>query len=365
MNGRYKKGVTIPRAEQKTDKHKFDVSMFDLYGPTGIANINGVDDVLEDRCITIIMKRGLNEELLDKNVALNDKIWSDIQSNLYELMLTVETSRFHGDEGKLDGAKLIWLTNQLFKKDFSANSAISEGLLDIVTTDEIKTVMNLFSISKSALLALRSDPSSSLYELKNINVQTPPNTALLALNVIKGRLYELFKPLLVLATATGLVPSYKAMVNMALRLALDRKVSDAVESPHLIVMRELIKKFESDGWFKIKKLSDYFYETDLNFITSNKIGWIFKSFGFNKKRHLAAGREYFLEESEIRALSSRLNIDFDEVKKEAKVEEEAISQTFDSAQVMFSKCSSMSCGVYECRMDDAGRPRCKSHWGLI
>src|SRR3990167_9029634 len=225
--------------------------------------------------------------------------------------------------------------------------------------------MNLFSISKSALLALRSDPSSSLYELKNINVQTPPNTALLALNVIKGRLYELFKPLLVLATATGLVPSYKAMVNMALRLALDRKVSDAVESPHLIVMRELIKKFESDGWFKIKKLSDYFYETDLNFITSNKIGWIFKSFGFNKKRHLAAGREYFLEESEIRALSSRLNIDFDEVKKEAKVEEEAISQTFDSAQVMFSKCSSMSCGVYECRMDDAGRPRCKSHWGLI
>jgi len=70
----YKKGEFVFRAE-KTRKDRYKPESFEVYSPKMLANIRGLEDVLEDRCITIIMKRAKNPRILNAEINLNDPIW--------------------------------------------------------------------------------------------------------------------------------------------------------------------------------------------------------------------------------------------------------------------------------------------------
>jgi len=52
-----------------------------------LANIRGQEDVLEDRCITITMKRAKNIEVKKKEIDLRDPVWQDLRDSLYLLYL--------------------------------------------------------------------------------------------------------------------------------------------------------------------------------------------------------------------------------------------------------------------------------------
>ena len=60
----YKKGFEIPRVEEVMVKKlkKLAVSTFECYSPKAFANIIGIPEVLEDRCITIILRRTTDSE---------------------------------------------------------------------------------------------------------------------------------------------------------------------------------------------------------------------------------------------------------------------------------------------------------------
>jgi len=83
----YKKGAKVYRTE-KTSKDRLVPEAFEVYSPKMIANIRGLEDVLEDRCITIIMKRGKNKEILNSEPLVNDPMWQNIRDALYTLYLT-------------------------------------------------------------------------------------------------------------------------------------------------------------------------------------------------------------------------------------------------------------------------------------
>jgi len=80
LNG-YKQGSFIYRVEKV--KEKQTVMKFEPFSPKALANIQGLEDVLESRCIRFIMKRTCNKEVGEREVDENDKMWQILRDQLY------------------------------------------------------------------------------------------------------------------------------------------------------------------------------------------------------------------------------------------------------------------------------------------
>jgi len=83
LNG-YVKGLTATR----THKDTLIPEEFEVYSPKAIANIQGLENVLEDRCITFIMKRALNKEISNREVDIQAEEWQRLRDQLYPLLFT-------------------------------------------------------------------------------------------------------------------------------------------------------------------------------------------------------------------------------------------------------------------------------------
>lgn len=66
LNGCYKKGTKVKRMKQKKTIEGVEqvVEEFEIYRPLVIANINGMEDVLGDRCINIVLERSTNPRVI-------------------------------------------------------------------------------------------------------------------------------------------------------------------------------------------------------------------------------------------------------------------------------------------------------------
>jgi len=87
LNAGYKPGNPVYRTE-KTAKDEFVPTPFDAYSPKMLANINGLEDVLETRTIPFIMKRTMNNIVGNREIEYGDKECDQIRDNLYLLAMT-------------------------------------------------------------------------------------------------------------------------------------------------------------------------------------------------------------------------------------------------------------------------------------
>lgn len=78
----YKAGAKVYRTE-KNSREKFVVESFEVYSPKMLANISGIEDVLESRCIRFVMKRTVNRQIGNSEVDETNSLWQDIRDKLY------------------------------------------------------------------------------------------------------------------------------------------------------------------------------------------------------------------------------------------------------------------------------------------
>jgi len=66
LNAAYKKGNKVKRLKKvrKTDGEDYEIESFELYTPICMANIWGMEEVLLDRCITVILEKSSNPTIL-------------------------------------------------------------------------------------------------------------------------------------------------------------------------------------------------------------------------------------------------------------------------------------------------------------
>jgi len=96
---RYKRGDEAFRVEGETVRIP---TGFDLYGPLIIANIQGLDDILQDRSIPAVLPRSVNPKILDAYPKYSDPKWAEIRHQCFVLFLTFydEVKRIsEGSEG--------------------------------------------------------------------------------------------------------------------------------------------------------------------------------------------------------------------------------------------------------------------------
>jgi hypothetical protein len=85
INSGYKAGGSVPRCEG--DKRRV-VELYSVYSPLALAAIKNVNAVTEDRCIPVVMQRGLDQDKLNREIDLAALEYGQIRSGCYRLLLT-------------------------------------------------------------------------------------------------------------------------------------------------------------------------------------------------------------------------------------------------------------------------------------
>jgi len=223
LNASYKKGSKVKRMRKKRtpEGEQQVVEEFDVYRPIVMANIWGMENVLGDRCITIILERSSN-------------------ANITRLMEIFEQD------------KLTTLTKNLFSKGKCS-------LCSVVTPQNIYTDWNEYVISNYTTTHTNNYTNyTHLFE----RIKDSP---------IDGRNLELSLPLFIIAQAIGddvLDNLLKIIINIVKDKQMDEFtdnydvlltdfISQEVELDYFVSINELVKNFKgflgnTDDWLNNK-----------------------------------------------------------------------------------------------------------------
>lgn len=202
LNSCYKQGGTVIRMEdEKIDgKVKKVPREFPLYTPVCIANINGLDDVLQDRAITMILEKSGNPYIIKKiqDFGRNPKI-KEIKANLSQFC--VGLCSVYPPEKWVDD----W--NLYIEARYSSET--------------IHPIHTLQSIHNYTQLYTRLDIEEALLKLDNTE--------------IVGRNLELFFPLLILARLMNR-EVFEDILRICDKLNKAKKEADFAESRDIILI---------------------------------------------------------------------------------------------------------------------------------
>jgi hypothetical protein len=268
LNSAYKKGMSVERAikVRGKDKEKYEVESFDVYCPIVMANINGVEDVLSDRCITIILEKSTNRqvtrliELFDQ-----DPLILDIKSDL------VYDSVVYEGSGNINRWNTYIKNNVLLGETYTS-----------YTTNN--TYTNLHTYIKP----VEKIDEDSLFFNKVLQTN------------LEGRNLELFFPLLFLAEKCKVLDEF---IPIAEEMVKGKKQEDFVESRDVAFLHFLSER-KSEGLFTpLRNLVREFSETEEqeDWVTAEWVGRALRRLGLIvQKKRVAAGMEVIINYDKAR-----------------------------------------------------------------
>lgn len=162
LNSGYKRGAPAYRVK-KGVKGGFEIEAFEIYGPKAIANISGLDNVLEDRAITITMVRTDNPAKGNLAVTEGAENWSYLRSLLYSFALTYakDISDIYSFNPEVNA--LLNRQNELWRPLLSIAKVIDSGFAGLfnkmrdeaIRRAEESSGADLEDFDSAVLLALR------------------------------------------------------------------------------------------------------------------------------------------------------------------------------------------------------------------
>jgi hypothetical protein len=261
----YKRGGTAWRSE-KGENEKQIPTQFEIYSPKALANIRGLEDVLEDRCISITLKRGINISIINTEIPWEDPIWEKIRFDLTRLWIEK------------------WRSVLSIYEDFSVVSA--ENVVSVVSGGVKKEIKNIF-----------------------------------------GRDWELWKPILIiiyfisqsrsadttlttLNTQTTLIDN---MISLAEEITNEKTQENISESGEYLLVQALLSLVKDKNYYRpvnmVNATSTLYDEGDMpKWITTRWIGHALKRLGFKNKRRVGRGVEYYLEPEKVKDVADRLGV---------------------------------------------------------
>jgi regulator of RNase E activity RraB len=293
----YKKGALVYRSE-KTATEKFEPVGYEVYAPKIMANITGLEDVLEDRCITIIMKRGLNQEIINTEVDELDPIWEEIRNELHIFYLE-RASELKALKEELEETEFLtginardrelWKPLYILAKFFDKFSVVSVvSVVSVGLTEEEKKKFPHEKISFS-------------YTLRTTQTTQTTQTTL-------SRLIE----------------------ALALENAESKDVEDRAETADVLLIQALLALVDKDDYYSlnmIKSKFSTFFDSEESWITNKWLGRALKRLGFQEKRRVGSGMEYHLTPDKVKDMAARLGIQIEDADDKNSVDPSLKSHT--------------------------------------
>lgn len=295
FNSGYKQGLFAYRNE-KGPNDSFVPTPYNPYSPKGLANINGLDDVLEDRCISIIMKRGRNRTIINRDVPLDDVVWQEMRDDL---------SRLYLQEWKLVEAEC--------KRNEDVDNVVSDVSVVSVVISKVNKNKNIY-IARiwelwKPILSLGKYILFSSHTPQVNNTNTTNNT-----NDTKPTPLTLFEQLL----------------DVSVDLILEKETENITDTGESWLLMGMLKQVVTDGYYKPKELeaaaAAEFVEGLPEWFNSKWVGRALKRLGFKEKRRCGRGIEYRLTPETVKDMADRLGVSLP-----PKAEEEAEKKRHEEA----------------------------------
>lgn len=279
LNSAYKRGVNILRVrkEEKTGDMKIDE--FDPYRPICLANIDGLDDVLEDRCLTIILEKSFDQ------------------------VITRRLELFEFDQDAVNISQYI--------REGSVVSVVNVGCAVKKTCIEIMNFLNNYQSSQTTLTTLTTTTTLTTLTTPPSEITLDILEALDAAPSLNGRDIELWLPLLIVARSIS-----KDILDNALAVAIksgqDRMDNTVLENPDVALIAHLYSFMERSGeWVAVTDIvSDYIlHNPDDKWFNAKWVGRAIKRNRLAKmKRRLSRGMEIILDKDKIAERAGKFGI---------------------------------------------------------
>lgn len=259
LNSAYKKGMSVERViKTKTfGQEGYSVESFDLYCPIVMANIWGAEDVLSDRCITLILERSQNKSV----------------TRLMELFDKNEDISF-------------------IKKEIGVGSVVSDGSAEY-------NKWNILVLDTKNQETSDISVTTDTTHTTNTTDTTVTQTTLPFLDKIKetsleGRDLELFFPLFIIAEHCGVL---KETIETAEIIVKSKREEDLTESRDVSFLNYLSQKEQTGLFVSLRRIVDEFKDAEEgeDWVTPEWVGRALKRLGLiTEKKRVRQGREVII-----------------------------------------------------------------------
>lgn len=266
LNAAYKKGMVIPRMGRKDKDGNYQLDEFRVFTPISLANIYGLDAVLEDRCITLILEKSWNRRIVNRMGNYErDKEIAEVREELEKLSVEVYILTTLG------------------------------GIVDY-TSDQLVQMFDTPSVKE------------------NYTNYTNYPWELIMEASIDGRDLELWYPLLVLSGIIGR-DNFQIIAKTASWFGKQKKEYDVVENrdiEFMVFMNSRLDGTSSSEYTPVSDLvKDYRANVDerAKWFTSRWVGHSVKRLNLAiAKRRIASGMEYVFDRDKISRRLERMGI---------------------------------------------------------
>lgn len=285
----YKKGAEVPRVEEKKSTSglkSYGVPTFEVYSPKIMANISGIEDVLEDRCVSIILNRGTDKQKMNREVDIEESYWQNIRDMCYNCLML--------------NSKLVAQRNKEIVKyidDFYDNhkKEIDEEIREDKEEAKKKNTQTKLGETKEKVIK-----TENKVDIKDVID-----------SVIKGRGFELWRPMFTIASLLDKHMLKNILINAVKHEKL-RREEDITETLDSILVELLLELVEGENYYRVKDIANKLKETnpdDEKWLTTRWVGRALKRLGLviEKKRH-TSGVMIKISESEVKKIAEKLGI---------------------------------------------------------
>jgi len=272
LNASYKKGTTIQRTKKQKgiSGEEYVLESFEPFRPIVMANINGMEEVLGDRCITLILEKS-NHPAKTKLIELFDQ-----EENIN---YTLEKMRFTRESVELCRMYSCFKLYNFWNKFISEREESSQLYTTTNTT-------LLYTTLHTQDNTLTKDIFEMFIEIYNSGIY--------------GRNLELFMPLFLIAEMIG-KNELKDMIRIASEITQSKKEDEVMESRDVMVIDFVSNYSEGMSYYPAKQLFEEFREfigatTDDNWVTTQWFGLALKRLKLvMSKRRKGHGMEIMLD----------------------------------------------------------------------
>ena len=253
LNSAYKKGVKVKRMRQKKTEEGIEmvVEEFEVYRPIVLANISGMDEVVADRCISLILEKSSNKKII----------------NLIEI--------FSDDLIVKETLKLLDLVS------FVSMSFTGERYREWNKFVKLRTTNNTNNIN-------------NIYNTNNTN-NTIPFEIISSMD-LNGRDLELSLPLCLIANEIS--GDLLKETTLTLKSIFSQKKQDDLTENYDVSLYDFVSQYDASGWVSISRLcNDFrsFLDTTDEWINNKWLGRALKRLVLVKEsKRLGNGRYIIL-----------------------------------------------------------------------
>jgi hypothetical protein len=286
----YKKGAKTFRVE-KGPKDRLEPEEFEVYSGKMLANISGLEDVLEDRCIPQYQKRSVDKTIANREVDISDARYEGFRDLLCRLFLC------HWNEVKEIYAEISRCSElSALCECLKIQKGNEEDGSQYLSSRELELWKPILSLARFFDKRLQPSELRAHYEAVKTNPPPPNLTQELVFTTTQPSLSSL-------------------MFGLACTLAKERHIENVTEAGEEILVAclpNLVSPGQDHDWVKVRdikeEMSKQFEETQ-DWLTSRWIGSALRRLGFLNKRRVGTGYEYDVPSERLEDLKRRMQIE--------------------------------------------------------